>query len=425
MKNNFSKFFSNFINYSRNNKANVVIIISLVLLFFLMVLKDNGNLFKPVYKNKVVIEQYQKIKSNEVVIFHQPTCHSCQKEIKYLKKIKRRYPGVKFKYYDITLPKNMAIMKQYFKRYKIPPSELVTPTTFIADDYLLGFESVETSGKSLDQLIEKNFVGVENKLVINTELGSNSKFNNIPEYIDTLFGRINVKEQSLLVLAVTMGLADGFNPCAMWVLVYLISLVVGLKDRRKIWLIVGTFLLASGVIYFLLMTALLNVFMYIGYLRILELFFGCIALYVGLTNLKVYIFDKGQANCKVANDASKQKTKSLIKRIVESKISVFTVLAMIGLAFVVNSMEFVCSAALPAIYTSILAQAKLPIFTYYLYIGLYICFFLLDDFIIFATAAFAVNKYLDEKYIVPFQILGGLILFCLGIIMIFFPYLLK
>jgi cytochrome c biogenesis protein CcdA len=71
-------------------------------------------------------------------------------------------------------------------------------------------------------------------------------------------GGIDPFGYSLPALTVLMGLADGFNPCAMWVLVYLISLIAGTQDRRKTWWLVGSFVVASGVLYFLFMTAWLN-----------------------------------------------------------------------------------------------------------------------------------------------------------------------
>ena len=106
------------------------------------------------------------------------------------------------------------------------------------------------------------------------------------------FGEIDAKDYSLAALAMILGLVDGFNPCAMWVLVYLISMIMGMNDKRKIWLIVGSFLLASGTLYFLFMTAWLNVFLFIGYLRPVTLAIGLFAIGVGINDLKKYFTTK-------------------------------------------------------------------------------------------------------------------------------------
>ncbi len=201
----------------------------------------------------------------------------------------------------------------------------------------------------------------------------------------------------------------------------MVSLIAGFKDRSKVWLIVGSFVLASGVLYFLLMTALLNVFLFVGYLRILELIFGCSALYIGITNLKTYFIDKGHEVCEVSSLESRQLIKGKIRKLVEGKLSVLTVLGMVALAFTVNSMEFVCSAALPAVYTKVLSSANLSPLVYYLYILLYVFFFLLNQIVIFVAAAFAIEKFTPEKYLKHIQLIGGVLLLGLGTIMVFFP----
>ncbi|GAI51516.1 unnamed protein product, partial [marine sediment metagenome] len=81
------------------------------------------------------------------------------------------------------------------------------------------------------------------------------------EVILPIIGKLRLSDYSLPSLAVILGLVDGFNPCALWVLAYLISLVITLKDKGKIWLLVGSFVFASGVLYFLFMTAWLNAFL--------------------------------------------------------------------------------------------------------------------------------------------------------------------
>ena len=169
------------------------------------------------------------------------------------------------------------------------------------------------------------------------------------------------------------------------------------------------------------MTTLLRVFLFIGYLRILQLLIGCIAFYIGVVDISVYIKNKGQITCKIDDAKSKQKTMTKVQKLVNAKISLMTILGVIGLAFAVNSIEFVCSSALPAIFTSILAQANLSMVQYHLYILLYVIFFMLDDLIIFSVAAFAINRYFGDHYLSPSKLIGGIILFVLGVIMIFFP----
>ncbi len=237
-------------------------------------------------------------------------------------------------------------------------------------------------------------------------------------------GEFNALNYSLPALAVILGLVDGFNPCAMWVLVYLISLIAGLNDRRKIWILVGSFVAASGILYFLFMTAWLNVFLFIGYLRPVTLIIGLFAIGVGLSDLKVFFSTKGDLACDIGNMDSKKKTMSRIRKLVLSPITIASLAGIVALAFVVNSIEFACSSGIPAVFTQVLALSGLPTWQYYAYILLYDFFFMLDDLLIFGLAALAINSDLGNKYAKHCKWIGGIVLLILGLIMVFAPNLL-
>ena len=223
---------------------------------------------------------------------------------------------------------------------------------------------------------------------------------------------------SLPTLAIIMGLADGFNPCAMWALVFLIGLTVGLRDKTKLILLVGSFVAASAVLYFLFMTTWLNVFLFMGYVRIVTVIVGICALYMGIT----YI-------CNFYNPLCKVRKKQLpvfqkMKTLVASPLTLATLLGIVFLAFVVNSVEFLCSWALPVTFTEILALHHLSAFQHYFFILLYDIFFMLDDFILFGLAVFAVS-YTGEKYARWSTLVSGLLLLILGAFLLFAPDLLR
>lgn len=237
-------------------------------------------------------------------------------------------------------------------------------------------------------------------------------------------GEVDAVEYSLPVLAVVLGLVDGFNPCAMWVLVYLISVVAMLHDKRKTWLLVGSFVLASGILYFLFMTAWLNVFLLVGLIRPVTILIGLFALYLGVTSLHDY-YTTEVLQCGVGDAASKRRTTKRIDRVVNAPLSVATVAGITALAFVVNSIEFVCSSALPAVYAHVLALSGVGWLAQHLYILLYVLFFMLDDLLIFGLAAFAIHSSIGQRYAKWCRLIGGLIMLVLGLIMLFFPSLLQ
>jgi len=238
------------------------------------------------------------------------------------------------------------------------------------------------------------------------------------------FGSINLQNTSLIISSILIGFVDGFNPCAMWVLIYLISLCATLKDKKKMFMIVGTFVITEAVMYFGILAGWLKVFEFVGFSKWIMWAVAGFALYFGGMSLYNYIKSGGQVECEVGDLNQKKKTRDKIKHIIESPITIGTIIATIILAVGVNAIEFVCSAGLPAIFTSILANADVTTFMKYIYIGLYDLFFMIDDFIIFGLALSAFNSPLLDKYSGYSKLIGGIIMLLIGIALLFFPSLL-
>ena len=111
-----------------------------------------------------------------------------------------------------------------------------------------------------------------------------------------------------------------------------------------------------------------------------------------------------------------------VQEIVSSPLTWGILVAIIALAFTVNAVEFVCSAAVPAIFTRVLSLASLTSFQYYAYILLYVFFFMLDDLVIFSTAAFAATSSLGDRYAKYSRPVGATILIILGLLLVICLY---
>jgi hypothetical protein len=177
-------------------------------------------------------------------------------------------------------------------------------------------------------------------------------------------------------------------------------------------------LLSSGVLYFLFMTAWLNTFLILGYIRPLTQLIALFAIGCGADHLYQLAVSRGAIVCEVGNAEQRRRTMQSMRDLVAAPVSFASLMLVIGLAFSVNAIEFVCSAALPAIYTHIVSLADLTASAYHGYIALYMAFFMLDDLLIFGFAAFAVQKIIDTPYATISRGLGGLILIGLGVWML-------
>jgi len=238
-----------------------------------------------------------------------------------------------------------------------------------------------------------------------------------------LIGPVDISNFSLPVLTIVLAGLDGFNPCAMWVLLFLIALLINTRSRKKMWLVGGIFILASGVIYYLLLTAWLNLFLFVSYQNLTRIFIGLLALGFGLWQLKKF-FTWRPGVCPVMPSESRwhERLTDRAKKLVQPAALPATMAGIIALAFGINLVESVCSAGLPACYTRILALNQLAPLTHYLYLLLYTFIFMLDDLAIFAIALITLKKIgFTEKYNYWATLVGGLIVIALGLLLLFKP----
>lgn len=327
-------------------------------------------------------------------VFFSPDCPHCHEAIEYLKA--ERIDHIR---HDVSKPTSEALLRRVVKHFGL--ERIGVPVFVYGSRYLIGFESPESTGRELRALMT-------DKMAVARRVGDKAPI------ILPFIGEIDPTHHSLLALTALMGFSDGFNPCAMWVLIYLISLIVTIQDRRKIWWLVGTFVLSSGVLYFLFMTAWLNTFLFIGYVKPLTQLISLLAIAFGLDHLFALAASRGEIVCEVGDLGQRQRTMRWGRELVAAPVGVVSLLLIVALAFTVNAIEFVCSAALPAIYTHMLSLTDLPAALHYAYIALYVTFFMLDDLIIFGFAAFAVQKIIDTRYAALSRGVGGVILIGLG-----------
>ena len=338
----------------------------------------------------------------EVDFFWAEGCPHCHDESVFLEKLEDKSPDLAVNAYEISKnQQNVKLLVDTAKRLDVDISGFPTPFTVVGDQYVIGFLNEETTGAT----IEKMLFG--------------SKSISLP-----ILGDVDSKNVSLPVLTVVVGLLDGFNPCAMWALLFLITLLLGMKDRKKMWILGLAFIITSGLIYFVLMSAWLNVFLLLGFVSWVRIVIGLVALAAGGYNVRDYLINK-DGTCKVTENEKRKNIFERLKRITERKEFVLAVGGIILLAVAVNMVELVCSAGLPAVYTQLLVLNNLPSWQYYFYILLYIIFFMLDDILVFIIAMTTLKAVgVNGKYSRFSHLFGGVIMIIIGVLMLFKPELL-
>ena len=236
-----------------------------------------------------------------------------------------------------------------------------------------------------------------------------------------LFGTLDASEIGIPVFTIAIGLVDGFNPCAMWVLMFLLSLLVNLKDRRKMFAIAGIFVLISGIAYFIFMAFWLELNKLYLFERKIQITLGIFAVVIGGIHIKDFFAFKKGISLSIP-DSAKSGINLRMRKIITAESIWGALLGASILAVLVNMLEFACTAGLPALYTNILAKQGYPQWKEYAYIGLYNVAYMFDDSIMVIIAVVTLGKRkLQENEGRWLKLVSGAFIFVLGLLLIFFP----
>lgn len=367
----------------------------------------------------------------DVYFFYSATCPHCSHEEIFLNSLEEQYGDqIVLHRYEVTSNKEGQVLFQEFINHV---DQLITgvPATFIGDQVIVGFGTEETTGAQIVSLID-TCLGtgcVDPKMLITGETPAeeSSQEEEVTDESQSLVvnlpfaGEVDLTHYSLFGLTVVLGAADGFNPCAMWVLIFLITILLGMQNRKRMWILGLSFIIASSAVYFIFLAAWFNFFKFIGAVRWMQTLIGIVALGIGAYYLKRF-WKMRALTCDVTNPEQRQKIMERIKNVVRKNSLFLSLVGIIGIAAIVNVIELFCSFGLPAIYTEALSLASLTNTQYYLYLLLYVIVFMLDDMVLFAIAMMTMKAVgAHGKYSRYATLIGGIVILIIGLLLIFSP----
>jgi len=366
----------------------------------------------------------QESKAINLYLFYGEGCPHCAKEKVFLDELKSEYQEkIDITEYEIYYnKKNADIFEQTIEEMNVDVGGV--PFLIVGDEYFIGYGSDADTGSGIKKAIDKCLTETCTDIFNSTLNEKRNSDNKDPLYIDTYFwGKFDIKSVSIPLATVIIAFIDGFNPCAMWILIFLTTMLVNMKDKKKLFTLGSIFILTSGVVYFLFLSAWFNIFKFIGYVYWIKVVIGITAVITGIIHVRTAIFSKEE--CHLTNPKQRASIIERIKKTLNQKSYLLAILGIITLAASVNLIEVVCSAGLPAIYTNLLSSVELSTTQYYLYLLMYVFIFMLDDLLIFVIAikTFEVAG-ITKKYSKYSNLIGGGVLFIIGLILIFKPELL-
>ena len=340
-----------------------------------------------------------------IEVFSDSSCPHCKRAYEFLYKLQQENPEVVVIPRDLVFKSNLQRFIELSEEYGVEKPG--TPSFLICEQFLVGFDNAENYGELIKYLMG---------LTDSTQVIASDSVIQLP-----VFGKITVEQIGLPLFTVIVGLIDGFNPCAMWVLLFLLSLLVNLKNRKKILLIAGTFVFISGAVYFAFMAAWLNLFLIIGFSRGIQITVGLIAVMIGLVHIKDFFAYKRGISLSIP-EAAKPQLYSRIRNIIYADNMTAALIGVITIALLVNLVELVCTAGLPAMYTQILTLRELSYLQYYGYILLYNIAYIFDDGLMVGIVVYTLSrKKLQEKQGRWLKVLSGAVILGLGLLLLIRP----
>jgi len=376
-------------------------------------------LFIPFISN--VNAEVKTTKDVTIYLFYSSSCPHCKNEKQYLSTLQ----GIEIKQYEVgTYSKLLNKV-----RNKLDIIESSVPVTIIGSDYIIGYnEEIKNKIENMiDAYSSEKHCDVVELIIENKDISeclniNEGIYSESDEKVISLFGKkikFNAKNVSLPIISLLIGFIDGFNPCAMWVLIFLISMLFNMKNKKRMWILGLTFLITSALVYLVFMTGILSIANSVG--TYFKYIIAIIALIGGIVNLNSFRKSLNKdTGCMVTNKKQRKKIVERIKNVLGEKHFIISIIGIMLLAVSVNIVELACSAGLPTIFIEILSLNNLSNFEYGLYMILYILMFMIDDIVIFIIAMTTLKVTgISNKYTKYSHLIGGIIMIIIGILMVF------
>ncbi len=372
-----------------------------------------------------------------IYMFGRDDCGFCKAEKQFLEG-----QNLPYTYLNVVVDKEASdLFNRIAEKHTLAK---VTPLTVIGGTVIQGFNSEGTTGKRILTAYEAEMKSDITTLHDHLEYASvqdvvadgacdengtecNVAQNEMYVFDIPFFGIVNLKSFSLFSLSATLGIIDGFNPCAMWVLITFLVLLTQAGSRKKMVFLAGLFIVAEAIMYNLILNVWYKTWDFVALDQYVTPFVGFIAFGGGAFFLYRWYKNRNVALvCDISNIEQQSRTIDKLKAVIQQPLTVTTIFAILIIAFSVNIIEFACSIGIPQAYTKILELNMLSFFEQQMYILVYTIGYMVDDLIVFGLAiwGFSQLEAHGHKYAQLSLLIGGALMLLLGGILVANPSLL-
>ncbi len=353
----------------------------------------------------------------QLYFFWSLTCPQCTVAHPYIEAIPQARPWVKL--HALELSRHPENVRRYEAMARALGEEAASvPALLFCGEMHVGWDDDATTGavirQRLDDCRARALAGNAPAAPVSTAPPDSTI--NLP-----LIGALNPASLSLPLLTLVLAGLDAFNPCAFFVLLFLLSMMAHQKSRARMLVIGGVFVAISGLMYFAFMAAWLNVFQLFGHLAWVTLAAGALAVFVGAVNIKDYFwFEKG-----LTLSIPESKKPDIFRRtrnILNAENMPAMIAATAFLAIAANFYELLCTAGFPMVYTRLLTLADLSPAGRYAYLAAYNLIYVLPLAAIVAVFAGSLGaRKLSEREGRLLKLMSGVMMLELGALLLLAP----
>jgi thiol-disulfide isomerase/thioredoxin len=368
-----------------------------------------------------------------VYLFARDDCKFCKAEEAFLESLKNTGVAFILVRYDVgDVPEHHELFVQLAEAKQVPK---VTPITIVGGTGIQGYAGDEITGAALHSLLiaAPPHIPIEVFIASSTAtisvMGSGCDASSCGTTLTggmvfPIVGAIDPLTAPLSGLSFVLGVIDGFNPCAMWVLVTFLMFLANVGSRKRMVAVAGLFILAEAIMYALILNVWHATFDFVALDRMVTPLVGILAVGSGL--FFVYRFYRMRTQttlvCDVTTDAQQSRLVSKMERIATMPLSIIGALAIIGIAFSVNVIEFACSVGIPQAFAKLLELNGLSVIGRQWYIAVYTFGYMVDDLVVFAGAVWGITRLRNTALFTKWSALaGGILMILLGSLLLFSP----
>ena len=362
-----------------------------------------------------------------LVLFHGEGCPHCAAEREWLEALSAEYPALSIEQYEVWNDEgNRALLDTYATDLGFEPAGV--PVTIVGDQVWIGFSEpiaavIEASVTAALAVDSPASTGPSPQPTATgpPQPGEPTPGDG-PSVEVPLVGTVDLGGTSLLFSTLLIGFADGINPCSLWVLAVLLAIVLHSGSRGHVAMVGATFLLVTAGMYGLYIVGMYSALDYAGQLGWIRAGVAVVAMVFGVLQLKDGLAPGVGPSLSISPSRRPRLYRAMRGVARPDRSLPATLAGTAALAVGVSLLETPCTAGLPLLWTSMLADQAVPTATAVALFAVYMTVFLIDELILFGAAVITMRaRHIQPEEGRALKIVSGSLLVTLAVVMLVAP----